>query len=480
MPRLRRGRAPKFLVGVSLVLISCQVSSGVTRVGPEAAAPTRLLARTAQPVVVPKSTSEQQVPEAHAPALPDLQPSPRVETEPIVRGLPELESFYLALDALREQRRDRSVRILWLGDSHTAADFMTHALREYLDAHLPAGGPGFLRLGLEGYRHGAVRIDSQGPIFKAPYLPAQRTRVLDGVFGYGGIRTRPHAGATIRAALKEKGEQEVTWTLSYRLEEGAGLEVRLGEQVERLEYNKEAAGGIQSTTLKGSAQERFVLRQVAGDPEVFGVFCEFVKPGVVLDTNGINGARAATPLAWEPTQFQNQVRERDPELLVLAYGTNEVFDRGSVDRYETHLQQLIARVREGKKQIACWVIGPPDSSKKSGGSLSRVVLVTEAQRRAALEAGCAFTSAYELMGGEGSYSRWAKQRPALARSDHVHLSILGYQRLGMMLAGVLLPDWTREGSEGEEPGGESDGSGSESLPVINQEQEVVESGRTPS
>src|SRR5690606_39721705 len=39
--------------------------------------------------------------------------------------LVELASFYEALDELAQHKRQASVRVMWMGDSHTAADFMT-------------------------------------------------------------------------------------------------------------------------------------------------------------------------------------------------------------------------------------------------------------------------------------------------------------------------------------------------------------------
>jgi lysophospholipase L1-like esterase len=363
------------------------------------------------------------------------------------RKLPGLDSFYQALDDLRAGHRAEPVRIFWLGDSHTAADFMTHPFRQHLGRIFGDGGPGFLRLGLDGYRHGAATIKSFGTIRRAPILPAQRTRVLDGVFGYGGIRTRPQSASGVVVELKNKNEAEVRWTLSYRMEAGASLEVRLGDEKHLLhaDFSNSSDGSdsfesIHSFSMVGRADEPFSVRQVSGDPELFGSFCEYTKPGIVLDTTGIDGARTATTLAWEPSQFVQEVARRDPELLVVAYGTNEVFDNTAVTRYPQHTKDLIARAREAIPGLPCWVIGPPDSAKKGGGSLARVTLVTDAQRAAAKEMGCAFTSAFELMGGDASFSRWMKERPAMARGDRIHFTIAGYERLGILLAERLVSD----------------------------------------
>ncbi len=126
-----------------------------------------------------RPTAPAEVAQVIEPPTPDLEPAQ--SAEPVFpRNLPELAPFYVALDALANDQRERPVRILWWGDSHTAADFLTHPIREHLNAQSKPGGPGFIRLGLSGYRHGAVRLKSDGRWRKAPILPAQRTRVLDG------------------------------------------------------------------------------------------------------------------------------------------------------------------------------------------------------------------------------------------------------------------------------------------------------------
>ncbi|HXS19123.1 MAG TPA: GDSL-type esterase/lipase family protein, partial [Polyangiaceae bacterium] len=327
------------------------------------------------------------------------------------------------------------------GDSHTAADFMTDEVRKAMRSAAPAGGPGYVRLGLDGYRHSEVRLTSTGRFRHAPRLPAQRTRVLDGVFGYGGIRTLPQPGASVRAVLSSQYHGPVRWTLSYRLPERAAVAVQLGTQKIELSATSGAASEPQSVLyheLDGDAGQEFVLKHVAGQPEIFGVFVETLSPGVVVDTVGINGARAATVLAWERAQFAEAVRLRGVDLLVLAFGTNEIFDNARPDRYEAHVQEIVETVREVSPELPCWIVGPPDASTEDGRSRVRVAEVTAAQRRAAVRLGCAFSSAYELMGGERSFVNWMTHQPPWARGDRIHLTVAGYQELGRLLGASLL------------------------------------------
>lgn len=366
-------------------------------------------------------------------AEPEPAPEPR-----FVRHLTGLDGFYSSLEDMAAGKRESPLRVLWWGDSHTAADFLTDPVREHLQSLVRDGGPGFFRLGLKGYRHDDVRLSMNGRWRKAPILPAQRTRVLDGVFGLGGIRTLPAAGASAVAELRNASEDSYVWTLSYRLPAGAQLEVQLGDDVHRLKSSPETESEIRSDSWPTTGAKRFKVRHVAGDPQIMGAFVERAEPGVVLDTVGINGARLATVLAWEPRQLKQQLAWRNPDLLVLAFGTNEVFDNTRVSSYLKHFEQVISLAREARPELPCWIVGPPDSASKSGGSKTRVIQVTEVQREAAQANGCAFSSQFELMGGEGSFTSWMKRRPALARTDRIHLSIAGYRELGGLVAQSLV------------------------------------------
>lgn len=373
----------------------------------------------------------------------------------LARPLPELAAFYDQLDAVRHGHQAlRPVRVMWMGDSHTSADFMTHRVRLRLQTLASDAGPGFLRLGLDAYRHEGASFEVFGKWRQEPVLPAQRTRVKDGVFGYGGIRTLPQAGARVRFSVRPSAASAagqlgegvapvpLRFRLAYRLPSGAAFDVRVGQEEVSLTSSSapEAdAAAIALLDLSGTMADSFELVHVAGAPEIFGVFVERAEAGLVLDTVGIDGARAATALAWEPEQFVAAVRERAPSLLVLAYGTNEVFDKGAVDQYTEHLVTLIQRVRQGAGRIPCWVIGPMDAPVPGGASRPRVEEVSRAQQAAARREGCAFTSAQALMGGEGSFARWTAARPQLARTDGIHLTIAGYRVLGDLLADTLVP-----------------------------------------
>jgi lysophospholipase L1-like esterase len=193
------------------------------------------------------------------------------------------------------------------------------------------------------------------------------------------------------------------------------------------------------------------LQNFVGDPEFYGVFVEGNGPGVVIDTYGINGARIRTPLSWVSEAFVGELAEREPELVVLAYGTNEAGDNAPAESYRSYYEQVLQRVRAGAPEADCLLVGPTDRQNSEGLPMRRVADLDAFQRSMAADAGCAYFSLFTTMGGSGGFANWVRGRPQLAASDGVHLTISGYQRLGEEMTDALLLGWdsAAEGASAE-------------------------------
>jgi lysophospholipase L1-like esterase len=249
-----------------------------------------------------------------------------------------------------------------------------------------------------------------------------------------GVAAVPkHKSAWARASLRGLDPDEpVLREICYRLPPGASFVARVGTEVTTLRRTSLAADEPATCRALPDAPARAELsvERPVGDPLILGAILERRTPGVVVDTLGINGARIATMLAWDESHFIEMLRARAPSLVVLAYGTNEVFDDLDVGRYPDQYRKVLGRIRQALPEVECLLLGPPDAMGEQGGSHERVRPIDRVQARAAVELGCAYLSSFELMGGDGSFARWAAAEPPLARTDGIHLTPLGYQRLG--------------------------------------------------
>jgi lysophospholipase L1-like esterase len=356
----------------------------------------------------------------------------------------ELTRFYGDLASLEQRKRKTSVRILWLGDSHTAADYLTGALRARLQARFGAAGPGFVRVGVKTYRHTQVRWSCDGPWRIEPAQPARRTQFDDGVFGFSGMRTFPDE-APAQAAFELRpgtAHGQLHWQVWFSLGEGASFRVSLAgvsQVVSRSSGTSEVPGaGFASLALDSAISDKLELVTLGGAQRFYGLIAEGSEPGLVLDAVGVDGARLATALAWSEASFEAAVRLRSPSLVAFAFGTNEAFDADKLDKYRSQYQAMLARVRIAAQDADCLLVGPPDANAVTGGSEPRVAEIDALQRSIADELGCGYVSQLEIMGGPGGYTRWVQKSPSLARGDRLHLTAKGYEVVANSIADRLL------------------------------------------
>ncbi len=368
----------------------------------------------------------------------DERPASEVEVGPLAR-------FRLALRELAAGARDR-VRVVWLGDSHTAADYWTHPVRRRLCDVAESGGPGFVHVGIPNYQHSMVRVDATGRWRAEPRAPSARELQADGNFGPSGMRARASGGARAVLRVVDPPAVRVSWTVGLRFPDaGARVSLSLGDAAVVLGRIEPAAlSQIHWETLRGEAAAPLTVVVERGEVELFGAIAEFEQPGVVLDTLGINGARAATPLAWDEQAWMEHLARREPQLVVLAYGTNEVFDALKPHRYESHYSELLRRVRAAAPDADCLMIGPTDVARGGAERDSRAAAIDGVQQSTAASVGCAYFSAFQAMGGGLGFEAWRATEPQLASPDGVHLTRTGYSLLGERVADFLLERTTLE------------------------------------
>jgi lysophospholipase L1-like esterase len=396
---------------------------------------------------LPLAHAEANKPPQATPARPQAPPQSKPEkaaAPPWVGARGPLAGFFDALSELQESKRQNHVRVLWLGDSHTNADFLSGAVRSALRDVFGDGGPGFVRIGTKPYRHEGVKLAREGAWNIDPDPPARRALQDDGVFGLSGTRAVPGVAASWSAQVTLRdaaADEPARFELSYNLPAGSSFTLELAGKKQRIDAKTAAdvaASGIAHLTLAAPLKSRLLLTPERGAPRLFGVIIERGgKPGVVLDTLGIDGARLETPLAWNEAGFVDEVARRSPELFVVAFGTNEAFDALKVEKYSGHLRDLIGRLRSGAPRASCLVLGPTDAPI-GDGSVPRVAEVSDVLQKSAATLGCSFVSLQKLMGGAGSFARGMKAKERLAQPDKLHLTPKGYQELGAALSKQLL------------------------------------------
>lgn len=438
-PEIRERLGSLALVVFSgVVVVHCTASPAPRdpAIGPPVvvSAPVPSASATPEPVAS-ASASASAVAAASAPL-----PAPSAGAPPL--GTIPLPRFQSALRALEDGKRTDHVRIVWLGDSHTAADFWTGAVRRVLQKAHGNGGPGFVHVGWAGagYRHDGTRGIPGSTWRITPAAYAQSILIDDGVFGLGGVRFEPR-DAQSRTGVDVTDpaliDKPLSFELSYRLAAGADIPtMHVGAVNAKLPLSP--PGKIGHFKLTGAAGSHTMRLDGSNRIQLFGVVIEAEKPGVVLDTVGLNGARLGTALAWDEATWVAELAQRKPELVVIAYGTNESQDlRGGAERYGTQLDSLIARARKGEPNADCLVITPIDRTDEAAAL--RLAKIRDVLAAHAKSAGCAVWDAQAAMGGHGAMAAWAQESPPRAGGDGIHLTGKGYAALGERLGKELLP-----------------------------------------
>ncbi len=374
--------------------------------------------------------------------------------EPIGGDGQPLAHFHRALRALEGGHdADRKVRVLVFGASHTEADIYPQYLRSYLQERFGDGGHGFVMPAQpwRGYSH--VEIGVAGLENWRTAHAQRRDGVNDGIYGLLGASIATRNRRAIGRITQLPGVVAGRYELYYLAQPGGGT-------VELLADGRAIADVKTAARRKGAAYHTFELPEgehtvelrVRGDGEVrlFGMTVERDDPGVVVDTLGIRGTRAANALEWDATIWTDNVRRRAPDLFVLAFGTNEATDVGQpVADYEARLHAVVDRYREAAGPASCLLVGPGDFPVAIGGTLvarERVRDIVDAQERVAAAHDCGFWDLQAFMGGELSMVQWVRSTPPMAAGDYIHLSRRGYVRMGMALVDALMADF-----DGDDP-----------------------------
>lgn len=364
-----------------------------------------------------------------------------------------LDGLYRGLE--RAAAGEGKARIAVYGASHVACDWFTGYLREQLQSRFGDSGHGFILPAKpwRSYRHLHVDVESE-----RRQWTTHRIRTGNWVvdhYGLAGVAVESdRAGAWGAVSTVESGsigQHAGLYDLYFLKQPGGGeLDVIIdGREVERISTAADERQAGYATFQVEDGPHRFEVRVVGNGPvRIFGVAVERDRPGVVVDTLGINGARARSHLLWEDSLYREHLQRRDPDMVVLAYGTNESGDdEVPIEDYEERLREVVGRVREVVPEASCLLIGPSDRPvvERRGRSITdrpRTGQLIEVQRRVSEELGCGFFDMVAFMGGPMSMEQWVEE--SYGQTDYIHFTVRGYQRFGEALFDALLRDYPAE------------------------------------
>ncbi|HEY1940537.1 MAG TPA: GDSL-type esterase/lipase family protein [Roseiarcus sp.] len=367
----------------------------------------------------------------------------------------------------------RRLTILQLGDSHTAADFFTGRVRERLQQVFGAGGLAYVVPGRPniGVRSALFESDaSEGWTYEALQRSDQRRRFY--LSGFNAVAH--HAGAMLN--MRARG------SLPYDRVEVAFLKQPGGGRAEVLVDGK--PGG--EINLDGPPDQRATLDVLPDETGAHGFRDVEVKAltdapvtvtgvevardgdGVSYVSLGFPGATVQVLQKLETGNLADDLKRMAPDVIVLAFGTNEGFnDALDIPTYTEQYEQIVRRLQALRPGLRIIMIGPPDGARPAGVCHNSAVghdcatapqpvaaegggpcrfptppklpQVREAQRRLAERLGVDFWDWSSVMPGPCGAQVWAAANPPLMAHDYVHMTLEGYKRSADRFADYLIP-----------------------------------------
>jgi lysophospholipase L1-like esterase len=375
------------------------------------------------------------------------------------------------------KRRQPAVRILQLGDSHTAADFFSGELRQRLQTRFGIGSPGYLAAGTPRYgvRTGLFKVTaSAGWTYQA--LQKSENTYPFWLSGFNAI------SAAVGNSITYTSDRLVTFD-SIELEgirqpQGGSVEVRLdgvlastfdfkGTAIEpvvfRIRPQKKAIEQFRNLEIKTTTGGSVVMSSVA-------IYDS--HSGVSLSSVGYPGAAVGILSKFVPDLLSDDLRRINPQIVILAFGTNEASnDMLRPESYASAYEQVLDRIKGALPSASIVIVGPPDGEERDSACKSapaeadcrdatsapavrteshagpdcrwhRLVKLTEVrdtESRIAAERGLAYWNWASIMPQECGAHRWVTANPPLMTPDHIHFTRGGYAMSADRFLPTLMP-----------------------------------------
>lgn len=367
-----------------------------------------------------------------------------------------LDGFFDALEDARRSER-RPIHIMQIGDSHTAGDMISNGWRVPLQARFGFGGRGMLAPGRPYpgvITFGVTQSMSAGWAINSNFGKGWSTAGAPiGLAGFSLTATRSDERMGVTTDTPDQNFDRVT-VCGVRRPGGGSAIIQLGAKVERLDLSGSEGGAACKTVDSQWRQTAAQLTTEGNGIVTITSFSTFLKKGgVVLSNLGVSGSQLTHLGRENDGVVADELAEYKPDLIVLAFGTNEGFSQALTPAvFEVELRAQVRRIRRlAGRDVPIMLIGAPDAGT-SNLALARnygspvacpgdpgwytptlLAGIRERQRIVARDLKLGYWDWNAAMGGTCAASTWRNADPPLVRGDHVHFTRAGGSRIGSMI-----------------------------------------------
>ncbi len=342
--------------------------------------------------------------------------------------------------------------VAMIGDSHMAADLFTGHVRSLLQQNYGEGNGLLLPLGQPhpGIRSAAVSVQaSAGWTYRTVMnTPADSRFLLSGTLAESSgpdqtllwqTRRRPLAFETIELVFQtgpQAGEIEL---------------VLDGETLGQFDLSRHD-DGILAIPLQpkaggdGAFRSLLLATRSARPVVLLQVLVKAQASGISVISTGYPGATFSVLDRLDSAGFDQALQQLKPDVLVLAFGTNEGFDDNlSMPRYQQVLARQAGRFKKLLPQTQMALISPPAGGRANTAQdcgwmePPKLAQVRQAQDQLAQSQTLPLWSWSAIMPQSCAGHQWTLDQPRLMADDHIHLTGEGYRRSAEAFVTFVMP-----------------------------------------
>jgi hypothetical protein len=368
----------------------------------------------------------------------------------------DLHAFFAKLAILRVS--GKVVRVLHYGDSQIEGDRVTSELRNLMQSRFGGMGPGLISVIPPTRQHTNFRLSYTGDWNRYSFQSEEPGHTRWGaLFSFARftkpgemIEIEPEASFTLQprsAGYRRSGRFRNAKIFFGYHEKPVYLEFnRTGQVIEADIFPSGNEMNVMQYAWKEPVNNLTVKMKGMSSPDVYALALDDLW-GVALDNIPLRGSSGLEFTRTDTAFLRKMYSEFNTGMILLQFGVNVVPHIVSdYSYYEYGLFRQLTFLKKLNPGVPIIILGVSDMSMMDGGtykSYPNIELIRNAQRNAALRAGCGFWDTYEAMGGENSMAAWAFAEPPLAQKDFTHFSYRGSMIIGQMFWNALLHEYEK-------------------------------------
>jgi lysophospholipase L1-like esterase len=259
--------------------------------------------------------------------------------------------------------------ILQIGDSHTAADYFTGEVRRILQARYGDGGPGYLVVGTPhpGIRHAVIKSSlSAGWTYSTLQKSSAGAHFSVSGFNATASAARETVSLSTESATPYDFIEIETWSgpgrgaIEVALDKVACIQEQLGSDSDA----RIILRIVPSECRRRQFKELTITTTENGAVTLDGIGLFEKASGLTYSNVGFPGATIDIINKFDPEILTDELKRRAPQIVVLAFGTNEGFkDDIDLDEYRAQFVKAIHRIRTALPNVRLVMILPPDAAR---------------------------------------------------------------------------------------------------------------------